>query len=953
MSPASTSCRRYRVYAHKSIAATVRKIFAPLVTVVIAACAGQSQAPGSGAQTAGNRGTAGTCGHIRVLDTRVGQPTAFSITTAFVATDCGGAGIGGLTTDKFEIQENGKPIVAKESAAVILPRSAEPYLTVVLDNTPTVRTSGAVDALVDGALALVDSLGTAAPSARVAVVWFSLKTDVKQDFTNDFAKAKAAIEAYRTADVGTPSTNLYGAIIDSINLSQTAQLNRRKAQRDGILTMGNVVVFTDGADNAAISTLAAAQEATSATKDEVQMVGLKTTDELDLGTFEKLGNTKAIIAKSAAELKSAFLAKAAQIASLSAGTYVLGYCTPKAAGTHQLTIAIPGKGKSDPVPFDASGFVAQGGPACGVAAFEAACGGLECGGLWCGGCAQTCTEAKVCQCEGGFAGKSCDQCQNPKMALPGCATCKPEFAGADCGQCSDPHRALPDCGACLPKFSGAECKACADAKFVGAECDQCAVEGMSAPECAVCKAAFSGSKCDECSNANKNLPGCKTCKSEFAGAECQECANPNMVLPGCTACKPEFTGPSCESCVNAKMVAPACTTCTTAFAGAACDQCANPNMAVPGCATCKPEFAGDKCDICANGNMAMPACTGCKAEFKGSACDMCANEKFAPPECKSCAKNSMTGSECSLCKPEFSGTGCDSCANPKMSLPSCTTCKLPWAGTGCEECSISGNAGTMCDQVNVFVKDMTLYGNNLSMKLQGSNGFVMSKNVDVLAALYFVVPPGSYTMTLTGGSPSTNWSGFAELYACGAFLTSIGCSKFSCAQGESVTTKPFSLKLCGGAVAACKPETCNDANACTTDGCSAAGACENKAVADTTNCGTGMACTAGICKGTTAVCDPAKCSDNNPCTSDGCNGAGACESKPIADGTACGSGLTCKAGMCAGASGGAHFCDANCGKPGKNCYCDADCAKFGDCCNAAGSGPDGKSCTGSTCAACK
>lgn len=503
---------------------------------------------------------------LRILHTRVGQPTAFALTTAFVVTDEGGLGVGGLQTDDFQIQEDGAPIVAKESAAVILPRTAEPYLTVVLDNTPTVRTSGAVDALVDGALSLVDELAQSAPSARVAVVWFSLKSEVKQAYTNDFVLAKAAIEAYRKADVGTPSTNLHGAIIDSIDMSRQAQKARSMYQREGVLTMGNVVVFTDGADNAAIKSLDNVKAAVAGTTDEVQMVGLKATDELDPTLFKQLGNTPAVIATSADDLKAAFLQKAKQIASQSTGTYVLGYCTPKAAGQHQVTIDIPTrKVTSAAIPFDASGFAAQGGPACSVPTFQTACDGKHCGGLWCGGCANICTEQLQCVCAGGKAGEKCDKCLNTNKVFPGCVACRPEFAGPDCDECSDASRAMPDCTACKPAFTGAKCDECADPNMALPECcdpgkcddsnscttDTCTAGGkcQNTPvaddtPCAggnlVCKSGECVHYCDTHCGKTSGY-GC-TCKSDCE--KWKECCNATGKAKASGAC----SGSTCNAC---------------------------------------------------------------------------------------------------------------------------------------------------------------------------------------------------------------------------------------------------------------------------------------------------------------------------------------------------------------------------------------------------------------------
>lgn len=540
-----------------------------LALAAIATCGCSEGAKPSSSATMTSSG----CVKVRNLDTRVGEPTAFGITSAFLVTDCDtGVGISGLTTAQFKIEEDGKAVDAIESASVILSRTAEPYLTVVLDNTPTVRQSGATDAITDGAIALIDNLSKAAPNARVAVIWLDIKAEIRQEFTNNFDQAKGAVEAYRTANAGTPSTNLYGGIVAAVEQSKLAQKARKDQQRSGVLTYGNIVVFTDGADNAAISTLQAAQAAVANTTDEVQMVGFKHSDELDPVIFKKLGNAPAVIVATIDQLKEAFAAKAKQIASLANGTYVLGYCTPKAAGTHSVTIRLPGKGASPPIPFDATPFQTQGGPACGVEKFQKACDGLQCGGLWCGGCADTCNLNNICECTGGKTGAKCDVCLNP-------------------------HQEFPSCDKCLPLYTGPNCDQCADAAKIGDACDSCANFGFALPDCKNCADVYGGKDCTECKNphtepVNKNggkvvneQTACKACKPGFSGADCNTCADPKL------------TGSECDQCVNKLVAAPGCTECVNPNAsGANCEICKTTGKPMADDKDCDGVSATDDCD---------------------------------------------------------------------------------------------------------------------------------------------------------------------------------------------------------------------------------------------------------------------------------------------------------------------------------------------------------------------
>lgn len=91
---------------------------------------------------------------------------------------------------------------------------------------------------------------------------------------------------------------------------------------------------------------------------------------------------------------------------------------------------------------------------------------------------------------------------------------------------------------------------------------------------------------------------------------------------------------------------------------------------------------------------------------------------------------------------------------------------------------------------------------------------------------------------------------------------------------------------------------CDDGEGCTADDCNAASGCTASAAAwacsDGDACTGGDVCKSGVCiKGGSVVCD-----DKNPCTKDACDSAKGCIADPLANGTSCGTGKTCAAGIC-------------------------------------------------------
>ncbi|MEY3014245.1 MAG: hypothetical protein RIT45_2980 [Pseudomonadota bacterium] len=103
-------------------------------------------------------------------------------------------------------------------------------------------------------------------------------------------------------------------------------------------------------------------------------------------------------------------------------------------------------------------------------------------------------------------------------------------------------------------------------------------------------------------------------------------------------------------------------------------------------------------------------------------------------------------------------------------------------------------------------------------------------------------------------------------------------------------------------------QTCDDANACTTDACGGTAGCSHTKLADQSPCDAdGSACTVGDgCLDGSCVAGVAiSCDDANACTQDACDLAAGCthvdlQGAACDDGSACTSGETCKGAACQG-----------------------------------------------------
>ena len=508
----------------------MRCALVPLMSVFALAACGSANVgddEGGGGTTPGGQAS---CVTITVGEVREGEPTPGSIAAAFSVYSCDGVGVAGLTSGDFTVTEDGEAISATESQASVLEREAEAFVTLVLDNSPSVTSAGALDDAVDAAIGFVDRLfADGSSTTHVRVAFFSESFEEKLDYSNDKWAVLAAVESLRDDNSGANTTNLYGAIMDALDGSAAAQSARRAAMHGGVLLLGQVVVFTDGSDQAAIHTLDEALAALQSSSDDVVTLALG--GEVDEAVLSQLGRDGSYLSVNASGLAEIFGEAADKLVSRKAAQYVLAYCTPKRAGTHQLVLRLGDQASSASISFSADAF-AGAGANCSVSAIAGACSDKSCGGLWCGGCAgqASCTSTGQCGCgDSNYIGPDCDQCADPR------------FTGAACDSCADDHYAGPSCVSCLPRFTGSECESCTNPHFVQPGCTNCA-DGDTDASCNQCPdPKYTGANCNECSDPKFSGPECDQCADGFLGDECNECADPRATSPDCDAARPSIS----------------------------------------------------------------------------------------------------------------------------------------------------------------------------------------------------------------------------------------------------------------------------------------------------------------------------------------------------------------------------------------------------------------------------
>ncbi len=295
---------------------------------------------------------------------------------------CAGEPVSGLTADAFDIEEDGKTVSPFESQRTIEPKGQKFRLDslLLLDLSGSVLKSGqfpqlkaaaeayahaVLDRKDDGQrLGLMTFDGRSKPQALVnftddesAILSGLASLEIQQCTTN--AQCATVPDArtcagWRCVD---DSTNLNGAVEAGLD-ALDAQL---ASETDIAWRTGALVLFTDGADEAARVSQDAALAKVKASSAHVFSVGLGA--DADTAALQAFGKDGYFPAAAASGLQSAFTTIATRVTALANRFYLLEYCSPKRDGTHTLKLtATLADGSKAPLvgefsgKFDATGF---------------------------------------------------------------------------------------------------------------------------------------------------------------------------------------------------------------------------------------------------------------------------------------------------------------------------------------------------------------------------------------------------------------------------------------------------------------------------------------------------------------------------------------------------------------------------------------------------------------------
>jgi len=232
------------------------------------------------------------------------------------------------------------------------------YTILLIDMSGSIVAAKQVGDVIKAATAFTERVKS---SQTVAVYAFDGSPELYPivPFTSSETAATGGVERLASWKPKDPSTNLNGAVVEGMKI-----LRKTLATDTKSIKFGTLVVFTDGSDRANRVSQAELHTALVAPENaKLDLFAVGVGGEMDAGRLAAIGRNGTVIETDPANMTKAFDAAAAKIEAAAARYYLLSYCTPSRAGSHDVRIeahAPDGQAGYLVYHFNADGF----GPGC-------------------------------------------------------------------------------------------------------------------------------------------------------------------------------------------------------------------------------------------------------------------------------------------------------------------------------------------------------------------------------------------------------------------------------------------------------------------------------------------------------------------------------------------------------------------------------------------------------------
>lgn len=262
--------------------------------------------------------------------------------------------VGDLDSSNFQIFDNETLQSQFESSSKINGQEGDfkTSVVLVLDLSGSITTTENLAPLKSASIAFLQS-ALAIGQTEVGVWWFDGEAALKElvEFTTDEATLTAAIDALDGSISTDASTNLYGAVEQSVGVIE-ARLDQID---DNVVSIGAIAIFTDGTDQASRSTASNALSAVNNADPKVNLYSIGLRGEIDEDFLKNVGKNGWGFAANINEITPEFTKIAEKIRDQANSIYQLDYCSPRRSGlNHTLKISVQVGSRSGTAELDYS-----------------------------------------------------------------------------------------------------------------------------------------------------------------------------------------------------------------------------------------------------------------------------------------------------------------------------------------------------------------------------------------------------------------------------------------------------------------------------------------------------------------------------------------------------------------------------------------------------------------------
>lgn len=285
-----------------------------------------------------------TCIELRVLENgcrqRLGAEPAMAV--FFGVETCAGTTVRpeilGDISRAFKVVEDGQSL-GEESYAAVLARDVESYVALAVDLSGSLANDpGLLAPLIERLRVMVQSLTPepGQPPLSMAVIAFGRSVNVAQPFTSDLTLVQETLDRIAndpaSAVTEPGGTNLFGAVNAGVALIESALETRFEATLGAVVANGTLVSITDGKDTSGVTL--------EAVSPRINLISIGVSSNIDDIELTRVGREGSFLAPTPADWGPAFDRVAQRVSEYPDRSYLLGYCSPAVAGTHQLAVTL-------------------------------------------------------------------------------------------------------------------------------------------------------------------------------------------------------------------------------------------------------------------------------------------------------------------------------------------------------------------------------------------------------------------------------------------------------------------------------------------------------------------------------------------------------------------------------------------------------------------------------------